>query len=189
MQLALSEQDRRLLLATAREAIRARLSFQAPDFPEPTPALLAACGAFVTLKKDQELRGCIGHITASRPLVETVRDAAAASAFEDPRFPPLSREEWPSISIEISVLSPFSPVTDPGLIRVGTHGLMIRQGRLSGLLLPQVATEQGWDRETFLARTCRKAGLPPDAWKSPQTTIESFSALVFGEQDTGPRQA
>jgi AmmeMemoRadiSam system protein A len=189
MDLVLSEEDRSLLLATAREAIRARLSFQAPDFPEPTSPLLAPCGAFVTLKKGQDLRGCIGHITASRPLVETVRDAAAAAAFEDPRFPPLSREEWPSISIEISVLSPFRPVTDPGQIRPGTHGIMIRQGHRSGLLLPQVATEQGWDRETFLARTCRKAGLPPDAWRAPDASIEIFSALVFGEQDRGSRQA
>jgi uncharacterized protein len=189
MELDLSEEDRRALLATAREAIRARLSFQEPRFPEPTSALLAPCGAFVTLKKGQELRGCIGHITASRPLVETVRDAAAASAFEDPRFPPLSREEWPSVRIEISVLSPFRPVADPGLIRVGTHGIMIRQGHRSGLLLPQVATEQGWDRDTFLARTCRKAGLPPDAWKAPDAVLEIFSALVFGEEDQGPRHA
>lgn len=182
MTLALGEQDRRILLETARAAIEERLALGLPRYPEPTPALLAPCGAFVTLKAGSSLRGCIGSITASRPLVQTVREMAAAAAFDDPRFPPLSREEWPSVRIEISVLSPFERVTDVSRISVGTHGIMIRQGRRSGLLLPQVAGEQGWDRQEFLAHTCRKAGLPADAWKSPDASIEIFSAVVFGEE-------
>jgi AmmeMemoRadiSam system protein A len=179
---ALAEQDKRTLIETARAAIEARLTFQQPRYPEPTDALLAPCGAFVTLKVGSALRGCIGSITAARPLVETVREMAVASAFEDPRFPPLSRGEWPSVRIEISVLSPFERITDMSRIRVGTHGVMIRQGRRSGLLLPQVAAEQGWDRDTFLAHTCMKAGLPADAWKSPDSSIEIFGAVVFHEE-------
>jgi len=182
MDLALAEPDRRILLDTARAAIEARLAFKVPCYPEPTGALLVPCGAFVTLRKGDALRGCIGHIAAARPLVETVREVAVSSAFEDPRFPPLAREEWPSVRIEISVLSPLEQISDTGGIRVGTHGIMIRQGHRSGLLLPQVATEQGWDRDTFLAHTCRKAGLPGDAWKSPDAVIEIFSAIVFHEE-------
>jgi len=166
MELSLTEQDKRILIETARAAIGARLAFQVPRYPEPTDAL----------------RGCIGHIAASRPLFETVREVAVSSAFEDPRFPPLEKQEWSGIRIEISVLSPFEKITDMGLIRVGTHGIMIRRGYRSGLLLPQVATEQGWDRDTFLTHACFKAGLPADAWKSPDANIEIFSAIVFGEE-------
>jgi AmmeMemoRadiSam system protein A len=182
MELSLTEQDKRILIETARAAIGARLAFQVPRYPEPTEALRAPCGAFVTLKKGGALRGCIGHIAASRPLVETVREVAVSSAFEDPRFPPLEKQEWSGVRIEISVLSPFEKITDTGIIRVGTHGIMIRRGYRSGLLLPQVATEQGWDRDTFLTHACFKAGLPADAWKSPDATLEIFSAIVFGEE-------
>jgi AmmeMemoRadiSam system protein A len=103
------------------------------------------------------------------------------SAFNDPRFPPLTPAEWPDVKIEISVLSPFEPVADPSCIAVGVHGIMVRRGYRSGLLLPQVATEQGWDRETFLSHACRKAGLPPDAWRGPEMQIETFTATVFHE--------
>jgi AmmeMemoRadiSam system protein A len=185
---ALADQEQLILLQTAREAIGARLARRAPHFPPAPPELLAPCGAFVTLKIRGELRGCIGHITASQALVETVKDVAVSSAFEDPRFPPLAEAEWPQVSIEISVLSPFERITDPGCITVGVHGIMVRNGHRSGLLLPQVATEQGWDRETFLSHSCRKAGLPPDAWRSPETRIEIFRAAVLREnqeQGTG----
>lgn len=182
MELSLTELDKKTLIETARAAIAARLALQAPHYPEPTDALRAPCGAFVTLKKEGALRGCIGHIAASEPLFETVREAAVSAAFEDPRFPPLGKEEWNATTIEISVLSPFEKITDPGRIRVGTHGIMIRRGYRSGLLLPQVATEQGWDRDAFLTHTCFKAGLPADAWKSPECSIEIFSAIVFHEE-------
>jgi AmmeMemoRadiSam system protein A len=137
----------------------------------------------VTLKIDGKLRGCIGHITASQPLLETVRKVAWESAFEDPRFPPLTPQELPRVRIEISVLSPFQRIMDVDCIEVGVHGILVRRGGRSGLLLPQVATEEGWNREEFLDRTCRKAGLPLDAWRSPETIIEIFSATVFGERE------
>jgi AmmeMemoRadiSam system protein A len=181
MEFALTEREKRILIDTARAAIEARLTRNPPRFPEPTPALQAPCGAFVTLKAGGSLRGCIGHIAATEPLVDTVKEVAVSSAFEDPRFPPLRREEWGGIRVEISVLSPFERITDPARVVVGVHGLMVKRGYRSGLLLPQVATEQGWDRETFLAHACRKAGLPPDAWRLPDTQLEIFSALVFHE--------
>lgn len=181
MTLTLLEQDRLVLLQTAREAIGARLARRQPCFPPAQPSLSTPCGAFVTLKRNGELRGCIGHITACQPLLEAVKDVAVSSAFDDPRFPPLSLDEWPKVLIEISVLSPLECIKDLQCITIGVHGLMVRNGHRSGLLLPQVATEQGWDREAFLAHTCRKAGLPLDAWRSPETRIEIFCATVFHE--------
>jgi AmmeMemoRadiSam system protein A len=136
-------------------------------------------GAFVTLKKHGELRGCIGHIIGDRPLAETVATMAVAAAFEDPRFPPVKEEELKDLDIEISVLTPLRRINNVEEIQVGLHGIILQQGGHSGLLLPQVATEYGWDRNTFLEYTCRKAGLPPDAWKDERTTIHVFSADVF----------
>jgi len=181
MSLTLTAQEQATLLAIAREAIGARLARRPPAYPPVPESLEQMHGAFVTLRKGGSLRGCIGHITACRPLVETVKEAAVSSAFTDPRFPPLTLSEWPEVTIEISVLSPFAPVQDASSVRVGEHGVMIRSGYRSGLLLPQVATEYGWDRETFLGHACRKAGLPPDAWRGPGTTVETFTAVVFHE--------
>jgi AmmeMemoRadiSam system protein A len=182
MELTLTEADKQLLLQMAREAILANLAGRAARFPEPTPSLKRKCGAFVTLHEGEELRGCIGFVTASKPLHETVQEAAVSSAFHDPRFPPLSKGEYPQVRVEISVLSPFRPIRSVEEIQVGVHGIMMRRGFNSGLLLPQVATEYGWDRETFLTHTCRKAGLPGDCWQRGDTTIEIFSAIVFGEK-------
>jgi AmmeMemoRadiSam system protein A len=179
---SLTEAERKTLLETARRSIAARFEGMRLPVPEATPALGTPCGAFVTLKIQGRLRGCIGHITATAPLIETVRDVALSSAFDDPRFPPLARDELERVRIEVSVLSPFRRTRDPAEIRVGTHGILVRRGGRSGLLLPQVATEQGWEREEFLVHTCRKAGLPDDAWRDPDTTIEIFSAVVFGEE-------
>jgi AmmeMemoRadiSam system protein A len=179
---SLTEAERRTLLETARRSIAARFAGTMIPVPEATPALAAPCGAFVTLKIEGRLRGCIGHITAARALIETVREGAPPTAFDDPRFPPLARDELPRVTIEVSVLSPFRRTHDPEEIRVGTHGILVRKGSRSGLLLPQVATEQGWEREEFLVHTCRKAGLPDDAWRDPDTAIEIFSAIVFGEE-------
>ena len=141
------------------------------------------CGAFVTLHIRGRLRGCIGYIQGVKPIPETIIDMARASAFKDPRFPPLRAEEYEAIDIEISVLSPIEPVTDVKEIVVGRDGLIISRGFNSGLLLPQVPTEQGWDLETFLQQTCYKAGLPPAAWREKGTKIEKFSAQVFGEKE------
>ncbi|HET6451233.1 MAG TPA: AmmeMemoRadiSam system protein A [Spirochaetia bacterium] len=177
----LSASDQRVLLECAREAIRSRLGRQEPVYPPAPSSLDEECGAFVTLRLDGELRGCIGHVSACQALLDAVKSAAIAAAFNDPRFPPLTPAEYAGVQIEISVLSPFQRISDPCQVVPGTHGVMIRSGYRSGLLLPQVATEQGWNRETFLSHACRKAGLPPDAWKSPPTTIDIFTATVFHE--------
>ena len=145
------------------------------------PELLEPRGAFVTLRRDGELRGCIGYIEAVRPLWETIETCTESAALRDFRFPPVRPEELPSLHIEISVLSPLETVDDPERILVGQHGIVMSAGGRRGLLLPQVATEYGWDREQFLQHTCRKAGLPADAWKQG-AKIEIFSADVFGEE-------
>lgn len=139
--------------------------------------------AFVTLTKRGQLRGCIGYVSAGQPLYLTVRDAAVMAALRDTRFSPVTVEELAELEYEISVLSPLDRVQDVEQIRVGTHGLMISNGELEGLLLPQVPVEQHWDRATFLQQVCRKAGLGSDAWSAADTNVFSFTALVFGEKD------
>jgi MEMO1 family protein len=136
-------------------------------------------GAFVTLKTHGQLRGCIGHIQALKPLSQTIIDMAQAAAFQDPRFPPLSQQELKNLSIEISALTPLRQIQDIKEIQVGKHGLFIERGFNSGLLLPQVAAEYGWNTQTFLEQTCQKAGLPKDAWKDSKTKIQIFSAEIF----------
>jgi hypothetical protein len=187
----LSESEQRALLRGARAAIAAPLGAPAEPAPPPTAALLEPCGAFVTLHErapggPPELRGCIGYVETDSPLAETVRRAASAAAFHDARFPPVEAADLPRLEIEISVLSRLRRVSDAAEIVVGEHGLVVRRGVSCGLLLPQVARERGWDRETFLAHTCLKAGLGRLAWKEPGTTIEMFTALVFNEADLGP---
>jgi AmmeMemoRadiSam system protein A len=182
MEFQLAPEEKKILLETARQAITARLEKREPEYPEPTELLKKKCGAFVTLHEYGHLRGCIGFVIASKPLIDTVAEAAQSSAFGDPRFPSLTEQEVKEIDIEISVLSPLRRIESVDEIRVGEHGIMLRSGFRSGLLLPQVATEYGWDRDTFLTHTCYKAGLPGDCWRSPDTDIEVFSAVVFGEQ-------
>ncbi len=139
-------------------------------------------GAFVTLHKKGALRGCIGHIIGIKPLKNTIQEMAIASSTQDPRFPPVEASELDDLDIEVSILSPLKRVKNPEEIVVGKHGIVMSQGPFKGILLPQVATEYGWDREIFLNHTCLKAGLPEDAWKKG-ATIEIFSAQVFGEKD------
>jgi MEMO1 family protein len=178
--LGLSAEDKQRLHQIARQSINARLHGEkAPALGNLNGALQEPCGAFVTLKKHGELRGCIGHIVGARPLAETVAEMAEAAAFRDLRFPPVSASEFPELEIEISALTPLQRITNPDEVRVGTHGIYLRRGTQGGLLLPQVATEYGWDRTTFLEQTCRKAGLPSDAWKDPGTEIYIFSADIF----------
>ncbi|MBI9105897.1 MAG: AmmeMemoRadiSam system protein A [Spirochaetales bacterium] len=181
MDFTLSEKEKDILLITARERIKADLSGKKPAYPEPTDHLSEVCGAFVTLHKQGILRGCIGNIIGRRPLIETIREMAHSSAFEDPRFPPLRTEELELIDIEISVLSPLWKIKDVSEIETGKHGIYMQKGFSGGVLLPQVALEQGWDRMTFLQHTCMKAGLPVNAWKDPSTVIEIFSAVIFRE--------
>jgi AmmeMemoRadiSam system protein A len=145
------------------------------------PRLEEARGAFVTLKEHGELRGCIGYITPMKSLAETVRDVAAYAAIEDTRFTPVTAQELPLLEYEISVMSPLRRVLEIKEIKVGKHGLIMKQGDTEGLLLPQVPVEQHWDRGTFIEETCLKAGLPRQAWKDEDTDIFMFTALVFGE--------
>ncbi len=139
------------------------------------------CGAFVSLHISGGLRGCIGRMVGTDPLLETVRGMAAGAAFEDPRFQPLSAEELARVLIEITVLSPLMDCL-PEDVEVGRHGIYVTMGWHSGVLLPQVATERSWSRETFLDQTCLKAGLPKDAWRRPGMRIQVFEGIVFGEE-------
>jgi AmmeMemoRadiSam system protein A len=174
----------RFLLTLARETIQSRLHGLPPPSTEPAdPILNELRGAFVTLKIEGRLRGCIGHVVGVVPLWRAVRDNAIAAAFEDPRFPPLEAEELPLTHIEISALTPLRRV-GPEEVIVGRDGILLENGISRGLLLPQVAVEYGWDRETFLDHTCRKAGLQPGCWRHPDTVISTFSAQVFGEDET-----
>jgi AmmeMemoRadiSam system protein A len=136
----------------------------------------------VTLKRGAELRGCIGTFRESDPIYRAVAEMGRAAAAEDPRFPRVTPEEVPELGVEISVLSPLRPVADPAEVEVGRHGVCVVEGARRGVLLPQVAVEWGWDRETFLDQTCRKAGLPPDAWRHG-AQILVFEAEVFGTAD------
>ena len=180
----LTPEQRNQLLSIARRSIEAVLAGHRPDLGGVSldPVLTRPSGAFVTLHEaGGELRGCIGSIQAVAPLFQAVSSSAINAAFRDPRFFPVTPEELPALHIEISVMSPIVPVASVEEIEVGRDGLIIARGSRAGLLLPQVATEYGWDRETFLRHTCIKAGLPPDSWRSPEVRIERFSAEVFGE--------
>jgi len=178
--LTLTSDEQREFLALARQSILAHLT-RGPRPRLEGPAAAAHLGAFVSLHVHGDLRGCIGYPPADRPLGEVIARCAVSAASEDPRFPSLTLEELALAHIEISVLGPIEPVRDIGEIVVGRHGLIVSQGFSKGLLLPQVATERGWDRETFLGYTCLKAGLKRDAWRSG-AQIEKFEALVFAEQ-------
>lgn len=182
----LSPEEKEQLLAISRRSVETAVrSGEMTDIDyEQSGTLSEALGAFVTLTKDGQLRGCIGYVVPMKPLQETVRDVAALAAVRDRRFPPVSEGELPELEYEVSVLSPMRRVTDVETIVVGKHGLLVKRGEREGLLLPQVAAEREWDRITFLQQTCRKAGLPPDAWRDEGTDVFSFTALVFGEHST-----
>ncbi len=178
----LNPDQRTQLLQMARASIAAGLT----DEPLPVYAgndaeLQTERGAFVTIKLAGHLRGCIGQVESSTSLWETVVRMARSSAFSDPRFVPMSDSEFQECSIEISAMTPPLPIT-PDDVLVGQHGLIVERGGQRGLLLPQVAVEQRWDRETFLSSTCLKAGLSEDAWREPKTTIFAFTADVFSEE-------
>ncbi|MFH1779505.1 MAG: AmmeMemoRadiSam system protein B [Candidatus Omnitrophota bacterium] len=179
----LNAEQKKKLLTIARKTIEDYVKERKkPEFKEADPELLKEKGAFVTLHKGKDLRGCIGNIIGHGPLYLTVRDMAIASATEDPRFPPLTPNELKDIKIEISVLSEPKKVTDINEIKLGVHGVIVKRGFASGVFLPQVALETGWTKEEFLSNLCsHKAGLPPNAWKDKNTEIYIFSAQVFEE--------
>jgi AmmeMemoRadiSam system protein A len=183
-----SDAERRWLLRLAHHSIRAAvLGGEPPELATdelPNAGhLRQSRGAFVTLHENGELRGCLGMIAAVAPLDETVRGMAREAALADPRFAPVSAAELERLQLEISVLSPMFEIA-PEEVVVGRHGLMISHGGRRGLLLPQVPVEWGWDRESFLAQCCRKAGLASDQWQRG-AKIEAFTAEVFGEKEPG----
>ena len=178
--LGLSPEEKKTLHTIALQAIHSKCRKQPmPELPVLTPKLKEVRGAFVCLHKGKDLRGCIGMIEGFGPLYQTVKEMAIQAAFADPRFCPLNPDELDDLDLEISVLTPMERIKDPAQIEIGKHGLLVRKKSYSGLLLPQVATEQGWDRYQFLAATCRKASLPPGAWKEKDTELYVFSADIF----------
>lgn len=177
----LTEEQRRSALSLVRRAVED--SVRQEDRPEPPrePSFFSVpAGAFVTILCGEQLRGCIGIVEASRPLGEALLHCAIAAAREDHRFPPVTAEDLPHLRYEISILSPLQEVTSPETVEPGRHGVLIESGERRGLLLPQVAGSRGWDREEFLSQACRKAGLPPHAWRAG-VRIWVFEAEVFGE--------
>jgi len=180
--LTLEEQQK--LLRWARRAIESALEESFPPRPgeaELTDGLRAPHGAFVTIKKRSDLRGCIGRMDFERPLWENMIAAAIASALEDPRFPPLMANELPEVRLEISVLEPPRPLPRPELFDAQRHGIIIEKGFRHALLLPKVAQEYGWGAEKTLETVCWKAGLSPQAWREPDARLQIFEAFDFGE--------
>lgn len=193
MAFTINNEERRYLLALARESISARLDGRRVRIEYPQElrervgsgksALGVPCGAFVTLTINSALRGCIGRMVGAKSLEETVREMALSAAFEDPRFPPLEAGELPRCSIEISALAPMEKCPDFRSVVVGTHGLyLIYHGR-SGVLLPQVPVEQGWDLDEYLDYICRKAGVPAGSYSQKDAELYTFTATVFSEKD------
>jgi uncharacterized protein len=181
----LASADGAALLGIARAAIREKLGVgRAPALPAAGP-LAEPRGAFVTLTRRGELRGCVGTFTPTGSLAETVRRMAVAAASDDPRFPPVTADEVDDLDVHVSVLEPRRRMRDVSELQVGRDGVLVQLGWHRGALLPRVAVEEGWDPETFLGRTCLKAGLPPDAWHDPAALVELFSAEEVGE-GTGP---
>lgn len=177
----LTEAEQAVLLDLARRAIVAGLRGEpAPGLDDPPARLCREQGVFVSLHRGRSLRGCIGMVTPGRPLAETVASCAIAAATQDPRFDALVPSELTEMRIEISVLDVPFRVRQPSEVTVGLHGLMVSAGGRRGVLLPQVAVQQGWDVTTFLEETCLKAGLSRTAWRE-RAVVEAFSAQVFAE--------
>jgi AmmeMemoRadiSam system protein A len=176
-----SPEERSLLLRLAHEAIESALENRRISLEPPSPHLAEPRGVFTTIYLLGELRGCVGYVLPVTSLYRGVAETARAAAAEDTRFRPVTREEASQLEVSLSVLSPLSATT-PEQIEIGRHGLVVSMGGHRGLLLPQVPIEHHWDRVTFLEQTCRKAGLPMDAWKMG-ATLEAFTAEVFGEGD------
>jgi AmmeMemoRadiSam system protein A len=174
-----SDTERGLLKKLARNSIEKALFGKEEEHLDLPAVLKKKMGAFVCLKTRGDLKGCIGNIRGRQPLDRTIRQMALEAAFHDPRFIPLNETDWKDTDIEISVLTPMRKIEHVEEIEVGINGIYVEKGGYSGLLLPQVATENGWNRQTFLEHACLKAGLPRDAWKSKETVIYLFSADVF----------
>lgn len=185
---SLTEDHGRLLLRVARASLDAHLGHRPQPEPDelfagaaPPAPLTEERGVFVTWKLRGALRGCIGYVSGNGPLWRAVRELAVTAATRDSRFAPVTREEWPDLTVSVSAMTAPAPIA-PEQVEVGRHGLIVTRGPRRGLLLPQVPIEWGWDRETFLEHTCRKAGLPREAWTWEDTGLQAFEAQVFDER-------
>ena len=176
-----SSQERALLLQLAHQAIAAILEQREISLNPPTSHLAEPRGAFTTLYYRGSLRGCVGYVFPVTSLYRTVVESARGAAFDDSRFPPVTSDQSPELEVSLSILSPLELI-QPDAVEIGRHGLMVKLGACRGLLLPQVPLEHGWDRITFLEQTCKKAGLPPDAWQTG-AQLEAFTAEVFRDRD------
>ena len=176
-----SSEERGLLLRLAHQAISATLEQREISLAPPSPHLAEPRGAFTTLYYRGDLRGCVGYVFPVASLYRTVAESARGAAFDDSRFPPVTRDQAPELRVSLSVLSPLYPL-QPEQVEIGRHGLLITLGYCRGLLLPQVPLEHGWDRIAFLEQTCRKAGLPPNAWQTG-AKLEAFTAEVFADPE------
>lgn len=175
-----SDETAKKLLQLARDTVTALVLRRPPPAPDATdPGMNTPAGAFVTIKMNGRLRGCIGNFEPA-PLAVMIADMARAAAFEDPRFPPVTEAELPRLHFDLSILGPRFPIT-PEEVVVGVHGLFITRGRRRGVLLPQVPVEWGWDRLTYLDELCLKAGIPEGSWKLADTKLEAFTAQVIEE--------
>jgi AmmeMemoRadiSam system protein A len=172
--------ERSQLLHLAHESISSAVESRETSLDPPSPHLAEPRGVFTSLYLHQQLRGCVGYVFPTCSVYRAVAETARAAAFDDNRFSPVTKEEAAQLEIELSILTPAQPIRAED-IEIGRHGLLISWQGHRGLLLPQVAAERGWDRTTFLEQTCRKAGLPTDAWLTG-ATIEAFTAEVFGEK-------
>jgi AmmeMemoRadiSam system protein A len=194
---SLEPADQRRLIEVAKHSIEAavcgdrhmrrsggsmRRAGSAADLESMPAALMEPAAAFVTLREDGDLRGCIGLLRFDVPLWENVRDAAAAAALDDPRFYSVGPEELADLAVEISVLQPPVQIDDPGQFEAGRHGIVIEKGARRGLLLPQVAPEMGWGAAEMLEGVCRKANLPPDAWRDRDAQLSVFESFCFGDE-------
>jgi len=182
MEFIITDEEKKILLESARETITAQLAGKKPVYGSTTKTLETKCGAFVTLHRDGQLRGCIGNLIGVKPLYITIREMAIASAFEDPRFMPLSKKELEEIDIEISVLSPLKKIKSIDDIKIGEHGILIKSGFRSGTFLPQVAVEQKWNVNELIENVCIKAGMDTNNWQAPDTELFVYTAIVFGEK-------
>ena len=174
-------EERAVLLKLAHESILSALERREISLTPPSPHLEEPRGAFTTIYFHGNLRGCVGYVFPVASLYRTVAETARAAAFEDTRFSPVSLQEAPDLDLSLSILSPLRVIT-PEEVEIGRHGLVVSQGGRRGLLLPQVPVEYQWDRVTFIEQTCRKAGLPLDAWRQG-ATLEAFTAEVFGDRE------
>ncbi len=176
-----TSEERTLLLKLAHESILSTLERREISLAPPSPHLTEPRGAFTTIYFQNVLRGCVGYVFPVASVYRTVAETARAAAFEDTRFSPVTLEEAPGLDVSLSILSPLQ-VIKPEDVEIGVHGLVVFQDGRRGLLLPQVPVEHQWDRVTFMQQTCRKAGLPLDAWQHG-ATLEAFTAEVFGDRE------